>query len=226
VQAVSALDLGTVRICAFPSANSSLVPQAAARLRQVAPHMRLELIEEEPPASYGMLRRAECDIVVGFSYDGDDSDELAAGMVRTSLLDEPLELLVPVGHELASHVKLEAGHRPTPVPLAELAPQSWIAGCPKCRVTFTDACEAAGFEPDIVCSTDDNMALQSLVASGLGVALTPRMVLSFLHHPGIVAVPVEPVTWRRVAAYTWPDLVRVDAIAKTLEALQAVAVSR
>src|ERR1700729_2961209 len=30
VQAVSALDLGTVRICAFPSANSSLVPQAAA----------------------------------------------------------------------------------------------------------------------------------------------------------------------------------------------------
>ena len=30
VQAVSALDLGTVRICAFPSANASLVPQIAA----------------------------------------------------------------------------------------------------------------------------------------------------------------------------------------------------
>ena len=90
-------------------------------------------------------------------------------------------------------------------------------------MTFIDACERAGFAPDIVCSTDDNMALQSLVASGLGVALVPRMVLSFLHHPGIVSVPVTPVTWRRVAAYTWPDLVKVDAIAKALGALQAVA---
>ena len=223
VQAVSALDLGTVRICAFPSANASLVPQAAAALRAALPRIRLELIEEEPPASYEKLRRAECDIVVAFSYEGDDSEELAAGMVATTLLDEPLELLVPVGHPLAAHVTLEAGSAAAPVPLAELAAEAWIAGCPKCRVTFTAACAAAGFEPDIVCSTDDNMALQSLVAAGLGVALVPRMVLSFLHHPGIAAVPVTPVTVRRVTAYTWPDLARVDAIVKSLQALQAVA---
>jgi DNA-binding transcriptional LysR family regulator len=223
VQAISALDLGTVRICAFPSANASLVPQAAATLRATASHMRLELIEEEPPASYAMLRRAECDIVVAFSYDGDDSEELVAGMVPTPLLDEPLELLVPLSHPLASHVRLEAGSRAVPVPLADLAGETWIAGCPKCRVTFTDACNAVGFEPDIVCSTDDNMALQSLVASGLGVALVPRMVLSFLHHPEIASIPVEPVTWRRVAAYTWPDLARVDAIGKALGALRTVA---
>jgi DNA-binding transcriptional LysR family regulator len=185
--------------------------------------MRLELIEEEPPVSYEKMRRAECDVAVAFSYDGDDSDDLAAGMLRTPLLDEPLELLVPVGHRLATHVKLELGHRGTPVPLADLGGETWIAGCPKCRVAFTAACASAGFEPDIVCSTDDNMALQSLVASGLGVALVPRMVLTFLHHPGIVAVPVAPVTWRRVAAYTWPDLARVDAIHQALHALTAVA---
>lgn len=223
VQAVSALDLGTVRICAFPSANAFLVPQAAAALRSIAPHMRLELIEEEPPASYAMLRKAECDIVVAFSYDGDDSAELSFGMTRTPLLDEPLELLVPLGHELASHVRLEHGKTVDPVAMADLADEQWIAGCPKCRVTFTAACEAAGFEPDIVCSTDDNMALQSLVASGLGIALVPRMVLSFLHHPAIAAVPVAPVTWRRVAAYTWPDLAKVDAIAQALTALRTVA---
>jgi DNA-binding transcriptional LysR family regulator len=223
VQAISALNLGTVRICAFPSANASLVPQAAAKLRASAPHMRLELIEEEPPASYEKLRRAECDIVVGFSYDGDDSEDLVAGMVATPLLDEPLELLVPVGHALATHVKLEAGLSTPPVALADLGGETWIAGCPKCRVTFTAACESAGFEPDIVCSTDDNMALQSLVAAGLGVALVPRMVWSFLRHPGIAAVPVAPATWRRVAAYTWPDLAHLSAIAEALHALQTVA---
>ena len=67
------------------------------------------------------------------------------------------------------------------------------------------------------------MALQSLVASGLGVALVPRLVLSFLRHPGVAAVPVVPVTWRHVSAYTWPDLARVDAIAKALEAMRQVA---
>jgi DNA-binding transcriptional LysR family regulator len=223
VRAVSALDLGTVRICAFPSANASLVPQAAALVRSTAPHVRLELIEEEPPASYAMLRRAECDIVVGFAYDGDDSEELALGMARTPLLDEPLQLLVPVGHRLASHIRLEAGADDDPVALADLAGETWIAGCPKCRVTFTAACESAGFAPDIVCSTDDNMALQSLVAAGLGVALVPHMVLSFLRHPDIAAIPVAPVTWRRVAAFTWPDLARVDAVALTLSALRKVA---
>jgi DNA-binding transcriptional LysR family regulator len=225
VQAISALDLGTVRICAFPSANASLVPQTAAALRAAAPHMRLELIEQEPPTSFAMLRRAECDVVVAFSYEGDDSAELAAGMIHIPLLAEPLELLVPVGHRLASHVRLDAGEPPAAVPLAALGGELWIAGCPKCRVTFTAACASAGFVPDIVCSTDDNMALQSLVASGLGVALVPRMVRSFLHHPRVTAVPVDPTTWRRVSAYTWPDLARVDAIAETLQALKTVAVS-
>lgn len=223
VQAISALDLGTVRICAFPSANAFLVPRAAAILRAQAPHMRLELSEQEPPDSFAMLRRAGCDVVVAFSYDGDDDAELTAGMAATPLLDEPLTLLVPLGHPLVDRARLDSGAGPQPVALGDLASQTWIAGCPKCRGTFIAACENAGFIPDIVCATDDNMALQSLVAAGLGVALVPRMVLSFLRHPDVVAVPVEPVTWRHVAAYTWPDLARVASIGKTIEALCAAA---
>src|ERR1051326_868192 len=96
VQAISALDVGTVRICAFPSANASLVPQAAALLRSGSPHMRLELAEQEPPDSFTMLRRAECDVVLSFPYDEAIDTELTAGMTRQPLLTEPLALLVPV----------------------------------------------------------------------------------------------------------------------------------
>lgn len=223
VQAISALDVGTVRICAFPSANASLVPQTAALLRAGSTRMRLELFEQEPPDSFAMLRRAECDVVVAFTYEGDDDTELTAGMIRTPLLTEPLALLVPLTHRLVDHVRLDAGAPLAPVALADVATETWIAGCPMCRVTFITACERAGFVPDIVCSTDDNMALQSLVAAGLGVTLVPRMVLSFLRHPDVVALPVEPATRRRIAAYTWPDLARVDAIRQTLEALHTVA---
>jgi DNA-binding transcriptional LysR family regulator len=222
VQAISALDIGTVRICAFPSANASLVPRAAALLSAGSTRMRLELSELEPPDSLAMLRRAECDVVVSFSYDGEDTD-LTAGMIRTPLLTEPLLLLVPVTHRLVDHARLDAGTPQRPADLAALATEVWIAGCPTCRLTFTAACARAGFEPDIVCSTDDNMALQSLVAAGLGVTLVPRLVLSFLRHPDVVAIPVEPPTLRHISAYTWPDLARVDAIRHTLEALHTAA---
>jgi DNA-binding transcriptional LysR family regulator len=224
VQAVSALDLGTVRICGFPSANASLIPQTAAVLRASAPHMRLELLEQEPPEALAMLRRAECDVVVGFTYHGDvDDPEATVGMVRTPLLEEPLMLLAPLRHPLVDSARLDSGDKHRAVRLADLAGQTWIAGCPTCRVTFTESCVAAGFTPDIVFSTDDNMALQSLVASGLGVALVPSMVMAFLRHPDVVALPVEPVMWRRISAYTWPDLARVEAIRKTLSALTTVA---
>src|SRR5262245_5976114 len=199
VQAVSALDLGTVRLCAFPSANATLVPQAAAMLRASAPHVRLELGEAEPPESYALLRRAECDVVIAFHYDRPtaetktadtgrshhdvrgaafrptEDDTLAAGMIATPLLDEQWELLVPIGHRLVDHGRLDAGESPAPVDLAALADERWIAGCPTCRVAFASACDRSGFTPDIVCSTDDNMALQSLVAAELGVTLVPHL---------------------------------------------------
>lgn len=250
VQAVSALDLGTVRLCAFPSANATLVPQAAARLRTVSPRMRLELGEAEPPQSFTQLRRAECDIVIAFHYDRPeppvrsartragsattdaalaadldrlDDDALTRGMVATPLLHEQWELLVPIGHRLVDHGRLDAGEAQTPAELATLRDETWIAGCPTCRVTFTAACERAGFAPDIVCSTDDNLALQSLVAAGLGVTLVPRLVSSFVRHPRVVAMPVTPALWRHVAAYTWPDLGKVAAIRDTIAALRSVA---
>jgi DNA-binding transcriptional LysR family regulator len=224
VQAVSALDLGAVRICGFPSANASLIPQTAALLRSSAPHMRLELHEQEPPEALAMLRRAECDVAVAFTYPGADHDpDAVTGMTRIPLLEEPLMLLVPVRHPLVDRARLDSGEKHRPVRLADLAGQAWIAGCPTCRVTFMSTCQAAGFAPDIVFSTDDNMALQSLVASGLGVALVPSMVMAFLRHPEVVALPVEPVTWRHIAAYTWPDLARVEAVRKTLSALVSVA---
>jgi DNA-binding transcriptional LysR family regulator len=223
VQAISALDVGTVRICAFPSANASLIPRAAARLRAGSTRIRLELVEREPPDALAMLRRAECDVAVAFTYDGEDEPEGAAGLTRVPLLTEPLVLLVPLAHRLVDHAALDAGAPFRPVHLSEVAGETWIAGCPTCRTTFVKVCAAAGFRPDIVCSTDDTMALQSLVATGLGVTLVPRLVLSFLRHPRVVAIPVEPTTVRHIAGYTWPDLGRADAVRKTLEALRAAA---
>ncbi|GIG59116.1 LysR family transcriptional regulator [Longispora fulva] len=214
VRAVAALDFGTVRICAFPSANASIVPGAAAALSKERPRLRLELIEKEPPDSFDLLRHAECELVIGFSYADEDEEEATAGMLRVPLLEDRLALLLPAGHPFAGRDRVD---------LAEMAGERWIAGCPRCCGAFVRACERAGFTPDIACATDDNMAIQSLVAAGLGVALVPMLVLSFLRHGSVVAVPVESTIRRRTAVYTWPDLIRVPVVRATIDALVTVA---
>ncbi|WP_026211843.1 LysR family transcriptional regulator [Longispora albida] len=214
VQAVAALDFSTVRVCAFPSANASLVPAAAAALAARRPRIRLELIEMEPPDSFDVLRRADCDLAIGFTYDGEAEDASIGDMLRVHLLDEPLALLLPATHALAGRGSVR---------LAELAAERWITGCPKCSVTVVHACTEAGFTPDIACATDDNMAIQSLVAAGLGVALVPRLAFSFLLHPAVVSVSVDSAPQRHVALFTWPDMIRVPAIRATIDALVSAA---
>ncbi|WP_329793369.1 LysR family transcriptional regulator [Lentzea sp. DG1S-22] len=211
VSAIATHDIGTIRICAFPSANVSLVPAAAAILAEERPHLRLELVEQEPPDSFALLRRGEVDLVLSFSYLDEPQDEATVnGMLGVPLLREPLALLVPSGHRLAGRER---------VSLSEAAEERWIAGCVRCQRALHQACGAAGFVPDITCSTDDNLAIQSLVTAGLGVALVPRLLLSFLQHPGLTAVRVESAAQRLTSLYTWPDLIRLPIMRATVDAL-------
>ena len=69
------------------------------------------------------------------------------------------------------------------VKLAELADERWIAGCLRCRANFLHECAELGFAPDVAFTTDDNLVVQSLVAEGLGIAMMPGLVLSFLVPP-------------------------------------------
>ncbi|MFS8097862.1 LysR family transcriptional regulator [Lentzea alba] len=213
ISAIATHDIGTIRICAFPSATVSLVPAAAAILAKERPHLRLELVEEEPPDSFALLRRGAVDLLISFSYEDEPLDE-AAGMLRVPLLHEPLALLVPTGHRLAGHER---------VSLKETADERWIAGCPRCRHALDQACTEAGFTPDITCSTDDNLAIQSLVSAGLGIALVPGLVLSFLRHPGLTTVSIDSFAQRNTALYTWPDLIRLPIVRATVDALVTAA---
>ena len=123
-------------------------------------------------------------------------------------------MLLPAGHRLAGRER---------VPLSETEGERWIAGCPRCRRALHDACAEAGFTPDITCSTDDNLAIQSLVTAGLGVALVPRLLLSFLQHPGLTTVSVDSCAERETALYTWPDLIRLPLMRATVDALVTAA---
>ncbi|MFE7189104.1 LysR family transcriptional regulator [Kitasatospora sp. NPDC057541] len=249
VAAIAGLRAGRVRLVSFPTASSTLVPPAVARLRDSHPGVRVSLVEAEPPESLAMLRGGECEVALAFRYPQApgstlapapapahgtprearaeanlEAQQLSAGadwsdLVVTPLLDDPLVGLLPAGHRLAG--------RGGPVGLAELAGEQWIAGCPQCRGHLVELCAGAGFEPRIDFATDDYPAVVGLVAAGLGVAVLPGLALESVRPDGVVPVAVHAVSGapavRQVVALTLPDLAEVPAVALMLERLAGAA---
>lgn len=209
--AIAGRRAGGVRVVVFPSASATLVPAAAAQVRREAPDVALSLVEAEPPESLELVRSGECDIAVAFDYPGHSED--TAGLLRLPLLDDALVALLPAGHCLAEREVLE---------LTELADQPWIGGCPRCQGYLRHSCAPHGFTPDFTFATDDNLAIQSLVAAGLGVAVMPQLMLAAARHRDLVVRPVEPVMRRSISACTWPELGRVPSVRVVLDALHAV----
>lgn len=210
------LRAGRVRVCAFPSANATLVPEAMALLAAGHPGVGLELLEEEPPESLRRLVRGECDITLAFTYPGLHED-VPDEVMEVPLMEDQLLVLLPSGHPLA---------RRRTVRLADLAGERWIAGCPRCRVNFLHECAEQGFAPDIAFTTDDNLVVQSLVAEGLGVAMMPGLVLNFLRHPKVAGRALQPASRRQVSVYVLREHLRIPATALVLEELKRVAANK
>ncbi|GGS69358.1 LysR family transcriptional regulator [Streptomyces tanashiensis] len=208
VAAIAGLRAGRVRLVSFPSGSSTLVPTALAALRAAHPGTRVSLVEAEPPRSIEMLREGDCDIALAFRY-GAGQAEWDDLVVRPLLADR-LVGLVPEGHRLAG-----AGS----VGIAELADESWIAGCPRCRRQLVDVCEEAGFTPRIDFATDDYPAVVGLVGAGLGVAVLPELAIESVRPKGARTVAVEPAVEREIVALTLPDLAQVPTVAATLDEL-------
>ncbi|MGW6305613.1 LysR family transcriptional regulator [Streptomyces niveus] len=220
VAAIAGLRAGRVRLVSFPSGSSTLVPAALAALRAAHPGTRVSLVDAEPPRSVEMLRDGDCDVALAFRYDSvhDDSTAGAAeewgDLVVRPLLSDRLVGLLPEGHRLAGAAT---------VWIADLADESWIAGCPRCRHQLVDACEKAGFTPRIDFATDDYPAVIGLVGAGLGVAFLPELAMESVLPKAARTVTVEPAVRREIVALTLPDLARVPAVAATLDQLERAA---
>ncbi len=171
--AYTGLRAGRVRLAAFPSALGTFVPVAAASFAAEHPGVELRLTEAEPPEAAYLLRSGEIDVAVTFSYPQTPAGQ-DDGLRRSPLLAEPIYLVTPAelgGDRLADH-----------------ANQRWISGCERCREHLLRCCAVAGFRPDIAFTTDDYVAVQALVAAGLGVTTLPGLALAAQRHGRVRAV--------------------------------------
>jgi DNA-binding transcriptional LysR family regulator len=209
---------GRVRLAAFPSALGTIVPAAAARLEAETPGMDLMLTEAEPPEALRMLRAGYVDVALIFQHYQQDvdpapPDAAEEGTRGRLLLDEPVHLVTRGG---------KGTRAAQPADLAAYADQRWIAGCERCRSYLVRQCAMAGFAPKVAFTTDDYVAVQALVAAGLGVTTLPGLCLRAARHPGITTTPL-PGARRHVFAVTYGDPPDPPATARLLDVLAQVA---
>lgn len=204
---------GTVRVAAFPSASSTIIPALIAGLGRSRPALQLVYTEAEPPEALAMLADGSIDVAVTFSYPGDPADPHHAlvGVTTVTLFDDPMAIILPTDHPLGSSPAVR---------LADLAEDPWIAGCPLCRGHLLAASAAFGFTPRIAHATDNSVAVLGLVAAGVGVALQPRLALEPLElPPGTGVHEVLPASDRSVRAVHTRGAEAVPTVGAVLQAL-------
>jgi len=215
LEAIAGLRGGRLRMAAFESAGSTLMPLAIARFRSRHPAVELSLSLAEPEESTPQLKSGELELAL--VMEGAFRSTVAdTALELVHLLDDPLYLALPAGHPLARARNLQ---------LADLAGEPWIGGqtdC-ECHRVVLRACHGAGFEPRMAFESDDYAAVQGFVAAGVGVALIPELGLSVVRDDIVIRRLGDETPMRRIQAATLAGGYRAPATAAMLEILVDVA---
>lgn len=214
---LAGLRMGAVRVAAFPTASSTIIPRLLAAMTAQHPGITVNYVEAQPPEAVAMLRDGAVDLAVTFSYPGDRADphrDSVNGLTMEALFTEEMVVVIPAAHYLAKERVID---------VADLSRERWIAGCPRCRGHLLAVCEVAGFSPAISFETDNASAVLSMVASGLGVAMLPRLALATSAIPaGCVIRTHAPKSTRSIHVLANIGAGRVPSAAATLSVLHAL----
>lgn len=197
------LSAGRVRVASFGSALVAILPQVAAALGARHPGLRLEIVDEHPPEALEMLRAGEVDAAIVFRYDETEPDPEGVRLIH--LRDDPTYLLTLDNRRQVTQFRDE----------------KWVAGCDRCREHLIELCAREGFEPQIAYATDDMVAIQMLVAAGMGVATIPGLALQGHRNPDVKAHEV-PDAARHVYVATYGEPPDPPATAALIDILTSL----
>ncbi len=213
---LSGLRSGRVRLTAFPSASSTIVPELLKAMGREHAGVHFTYLEAEPPEAIGAVRDGHADLAVAFHHPADRDDPFLGTVESLSvheLARDEIMVLLPESHPALEEL--------TPaVDLSTLRHESWIAGCPRCRAHLLSSCARSGFAPAISFETDNAVAVMSMVAAGLGIALLPALALSASPLPsGVAARPTAAGDHRMIVAITRPGADHIPAVSEALRLL-------
>lgn len=201
-----------LRLCGFSTAAAALLPAVAEIVDRVHPYCSVRIIEADPVDCFDLLLTEKADIAVVVATPS-IPPRTDHRFEQATLLDDPLDLLVPEGHPLAQREK---------VLLSEAAEENWILdhpGRPHHQLVLS-ACAEAGFRPHAAHDVAEWETGAALVSARLGVALIPRLA-RLPEGYQIVRVPLdgEPSPARHILTGVRRGSSRQPVIATALNAL-------
>jgi DNA-binding transcriptional LysR family regulator len=207
--------MGELRLAAFPTAARGLFPTALAALRAEHPGLRVRSRELEPETGVAGVTRGDLDLAVVLDWYNKPLP-LPDGLVKASLLDDPTDLALPVGHRLADRSEVD---------LADFVEDEWIAWDEGefCHEWLLFTLRGKGIEPVIAHRAVEHHTQLAMVAAGLGVCVAPRLGRDPVP-AGVRTVPVRPRVTRHVYAVWRADADRRPAIRAAVEALRSAGV--
>jgi len=208
---------GVVRVSLFPSAAELLLPGLLHRMK-AHPGVELDVADRDVSEDEFAPLTADFDVVLAHRSDG----VLPPGRGSTtvvSLLREPLEVALPLGHRLADRGR---------VAVDDVIREPWIGvpeGYPIDRVLVSMALQS-GVAPEVVHRTVHLPLIENLVAAGHGVALVPRHT-SASRAPGrFHLATLENVrAGRHLEALMRPDRAARPAVRTVVDEIRAEAAS-
>jgi molybdate transport repressor ModE-like protein len=213
LEAIAGLRGGRLRLAAFPTVGATLMPLAIATFRQRHPDVELTVKQLEPEDSLPLLKMGELDIALTIEPNASTD---ADGLDSSFLLDDPMFVVLPLDHPLARKARVR---------LRDLAEESWIGttdAC-SCGTLVRNHCIRHGFEPHITFESDDYLAIQGLVAAGVGVAMIPTLALTTVRDDIVIRDLGNEAPVRKIAAATLPGAQRSPAAREMLDVLNEVA---
>lgn len=210
LQAFAGVTLGKLRLGSFGSAALALMPAAIRSFSARFPTIDLSFFEADPEHTLPMLKAGDLDVALTYEYDF-FAVHREGSIAYRPLVDEPMRVIVPRDHWAASRATLA---------LADLREETWIVE-PRadCHHFTVKACEAAGFEAQIRCESSDYVVTQTLVATGLGLALIPELALGTPRADVVSKALEAPVPRRRVLVASRASAQHVPAVRAMVDVL-------
>jgi molybdate transport repressor ModE-like protein len=165
MEALQSGEAGTLRVGAFQSAGARILPELLRRYTQAWPKVQIRLEEAEDESLLAQIEHGGLDLAfVMLPVPG-------AAIETVELVRDPYVLVTQADSPLARST--------TPPTFREIGAMP-LVGYRTCLggQQVEERLRAAGIEPRMAFRSDDNATLQAMVATGMGIALVPRLTVN------------------------------------------------
>ena len=180
INALNGLETGHLTIAAFASISRNWLPRIIHLFEKNYPGIEIELLEGGTNEIVNWVKNSIADF-------GLLSRLYTSPLEWIKLADDPLMAILPEDDACQGDV----------FPISQMAGRPFIISAEGVDYDMHQALEGAGIVPSIHLSCKDDHSIASMVASGLGISILPKLVIQDMTYP-IRALPLEPYSTREL----------------------------